>query len=61
MHTSVHFQWYLHIPSHEKAFQSQLIASFCPVADKSENYRRKLAAMTQNGPRITDLSKFWIM
>ena len=38
-----------------KAFQSQLIASFYPVANKSENYRRKLTAKTQNGcPRIID-------
>ena len=52
---AVHFKQYLRIPSHEKAFQSQLIASFYPVANKSDNYRRKLAAKTQNGsPRITD-------
>ena len=39
----------------EKAFQSQLIASFYPVANKLENYRRKLAVKTQNGShRITD-------
>ena len=43
------------MPSYEKAFQSQLIALFYPVANKSDNYRRKLAAKTQNGsPRNAD-------
>ena len=43
------------MPRYEKAFQYQLIAIFYSVANKSENYRRKLAAKTQNGsPRITE-------
>ena len=50
----------LDIPSHEKAFQSQLIVMFHLLAKESENYWRKLAypEKTQNGsPRITDVSK----